>query len=214
MKRTKLIAAFVAVTALTVAAGCERKTVVTDVNAMLKGMPETTVMVSSDIDTEVVADNTVVDNEAKLNPEENIKPEEKQTDISENEAKDDSKKNSETSETDVSDEKAVDDEQNDDDKDAGSNVSEEDDGNTSEDDANEENLTVGNDAEEDETETTQEEELVIPPDFDPAFYAEHNPDVVEMFGDSPEALYKHYRDYGQSEGRLPSASAAGQEEQN
>ena len=41
----------------------------------------------------------------------------------------------------------------------------------------------------------------IPEEFDPQFYAERNPDVVAAVGDSPDALYKHYIDYGQAEGR-------------
>ena len=37
--------------------------------------------------------------------------------------------------------------------------------------------------------------------FDAEFYASTYPDVVAVFGDSPEALYKHYTDYGKAEGR-------------
>ena len=37
--------------------------------------------------------------------------------------------------------------------------------------------------------------------FDAEFYAATYPDVVAVFGDSPEALYKHYLDYGKAEGR-------------
>ncbi|MBP5494409.1 MAG: hypothetical protein J6X97_04875 [Lachnospiraceae bacterium] len=37
--------------------------------------------------------------------------------------------------------------------------------------------------------------------FDAEFYAKAYPDVVSVFGDSPEALYKHYLDYGKAEGR-------------
>lgn len=39
--------------------------------------------------------------------------------------------------------------------------------------------------------------------FDPDFYAGQNPDVVEVFGTNPEALYVHYITYGKTEGRLP-----------
>jgi len=42
---------------------------------------------------------------------------------------------------------------------------------------------------------------VIPEDFDPEFYASTYPDVVAVFGNSPEVLYKHYQDYGKAEGR-------------
>ena len=37
--------------------------------------------------------------------------------------------------------------------------------------------------------------------FDAEFYAKAYPDVVAVFGDSPDALYKHYQDYGKAEGR-------------
>ena len=37
--------------------------------------------------------------------------------------------------------------------------------------------------------------------FDAEFYAATYPDVVAVFGNSPEALYKHYLDYGKAEGR-------------
>jgi len=37
--------------------------------------------------------------------------------------------------------------------------------------------------------------------FDAEFYASTYPDVVAVFGNSPEALYKHYTDYGKAEGR-------------
>ena len=37
--------------------------------------------------------------------------------------------------------------------------------------------------------------------FDAEFYARTYPDVVSVFGDSAEALYKHYQDYGKAEGR-------------
>ncbi len=39
--------------------------------------------------------------------------------------------------------------------------------------------------------------------FDPEFYAAKYPDVVAVLGNSEAALYKHYQDYGQKEGRLP-----------
>ena len=39
--------------------------------------------------------------------------------------------------------------------------------------------------------------------FDPEYYAEHNPDVVAVFGTDVNALYSHYKTYGIKEGRLP-----------
>ena len=44
--------------------------------------------------------------------------------------------------------------------------------------------------------------------FDPVYYAKANPDVVKVFGNSPEALYNHYLKYGKAEGRLPHANSS------
>lgn len=67
----------------------------------------------------------------------------------------------------------------------------------------------GEDEEEEEiTEENTDEEngepenaSVIPEEFDAEFYAATYPDVVAVFGDSPETLYKHYLEYGKAEGR-------------
>ena len=45
--------------------------------------------------------------------------------------------------------------------------------------------------------------------FDAEFYAQTYPDVVAVFGDSPEALLKHYQDYGKAEGRSANAEEYG-----
>ena len=45
----------------------------------------------------------------------------------------------------------------------------------------------------------------IPEVFDAEFYASTYPDVVNVLGNSPEALYKHYKDYGKAEGRCANA---------
>lgn len=45
--------------------------------------------------------------------------------------------------------------------------------------------------------------------FDPAFYAATYPDVVAVLGTDVNALYNHYLTYGQNEGRMPYANAAG-----
>ena len=45
--------------------------------------------------------------------------------------------------------------------------------------------------------------------FDPAFYAATYPDVVAVLGTDVNALYNHYLTYGQKEGRMPYANAAG-----
>lgn len=45
--------------------------------------------------------------------------------------------------------------------------------------------------------------------FDPSFYAATYPDVVAVLGTDVNALYNHYLTYGQKEGRMPYANAAG-----
>jgi len=69
----------------------------------------------------------------------------------------------------------------------------------SEEDSDEESETDGEVAEEDsdsDLNSSMAEE-----NFDAEFYARTYPDVVAVFGDSAEALYKHYQDYGKAEGR-------------
>lgn len=43
--------------------------------------------------------------------------------------------------------------------------------------------------------------------FDAEFYAKNYPDVKAAIGTDEAALYKHYKDYGKAEGRLPYADA-------
>lgn len=74
------------------------------------------------------------------------------------------------------------------------------------DDSNVDDVSDGEQNEEQNPEN-QQEELIIPDTFDVEFYARTYPDVVEVFGDSPEALYKHYLDYGLAEGRMASENA-------
>ena len=45
--------------------------------------------------------------------------------------------------------------------------------------------------------------------FDPVFYAAVYADVAAAFGTDAEALYNHYITFGQKEGRMPYAGAAG-----
>ena len=45
--------------------------------------------------------------------------------------------------------------------------------------------------------------------FDPLYYAALYPDVAAAVGTSPEALYSHYVNFGQKEGRIPYEGAAG-----
>ncbi len=44
--------------------------------------------------------------------------------------------------------------------------------------------------------------------FDPVYYAALYPDVAAAVGTSPEALYSHYVNFGQKEGRIPYAGAS------
>lgn len=39
--------------------------------------------------------------------------------------------------------------------------------------------------------------------FDPQYYAENNPDVVNVYGNTTKRLYQHYVEYGKNEGRKP-----------
>ena len=58
--------------------------------------------------------------------------------------------------------------------------------------------------EEGESEENEDDDLnasMASDNFDAEFYAAAYPDVVAVFGNSPEALYKHYLDYGKAEGR-------------
>lgn len=45
-------------------------------------------------------------------------------------------------------------------------------------------------------------------EFDPVFYAAAYADVVALLGTDAEALYNHYQNFGQKEGRFPYAGAA------
>lgn len=40
-------------------------------------------------------------------------------------------------------------------------------------------------------------------EFDAVYYAEHNPDVVAVFGNDADVLFQHYIAFGQAEGRMP-----------
>lgn len=52
-----------------------------------------------------------------------------------------------------------------------------------------------------------EEAVTSPAVFDAQYYAQNNPDVVAVFGNDPAALYQHYVNHGEAEGRLPYANA-------
>ena len=48
---------------------------------------------------------------------------------------------------------------------------------------------------------------VMAAEFDPEFYAARYPDVVSVLGNSTDALYNHYLNYGMKEGRYPYVGA-------
>ena len=62
-----------------------------------------------------------------------------------------------------------------------------------------------------DSQTAAEPAAGIPADFDAAYYAQNNPDVVAVYGTDPAALYKHYVEHGKAEGRKANqkAGAAG-----
>jgi hypothetical protein len=62
----------------------------------------------------------------------------------------------------------------------------------------------GNDSDTEDNEENDKSDMnasMAEDNFDAEFYARTYPDVVAVFGDSAEALYKHYQDYGKAEGR-------------
>lgn len=71
---------------------------------------------------------------------------------------------------------------------------------------NEEKTETKEESKPEEKESQKEEKITIPSSFDAEFYAKNNPDVVAACGNSPEALYKHYLNYGKKEGRAQNAS--------
>lgn len=72
---------------------------------------------------------------------------------------------------------------------------------------------VTEEAEEPQQVAEEKPEAVLPDtsDFDPVYYASQNPDVVEHYGDDPEALYQHYLEHGEEEGRAATQAEAQQQ---
>lgn len=58
----------------------------------------------------------------------------------------------------------------------------------------------------------QSKEPVSFEEFDAAYYAANNPDVVAAFGSEPKVLYAHYLRYGAEEGRAANAKEAAQKQ--
>lgn len=162
--------------------GCT--TVITDVNAELKtaengkdlGIP-----VNYNKDYVEVAYNPGVNETVEEEPvEDDVNAE------SEKETKADDKDNKEADKEDpVSEEEVEEDEDSDE-------------------DPHEDEEDADSEEEDDEEEESEEDDLnasMASDNFDAEFYANTYPDVVAVFGSSPEALYKHYLDYGKAEGR-------------
>lgn len=72
---------------------------------------------------------------------------------------------------------------------------------------------VTEEAEEPQQVAEEKPEAVLPDtsDFDPVYYASQNPDVVEHYGDDPGALYQHYLEHGEEEGRAATEAEAQQQ---
>ncbi len=180
--------------------GCSE--VVTDVNAYLTP-PEGSVAMES-LQTSKKETNEEVQNTEKQDEEdENVEDNDVSADTSED-------TNESVSGTEDNDESEVETDLNDDGTDEDNTEEdqgvEDGEGESEEDALND--VENGDDVNANEGEdTSQEEEIVIPDTFDPVFYAEHNPDVVSVFGDTPEVLYKHYLEYGMAEGRAASENA-------
>lgn len=204
-------------TALTVLAalcmttfGCN-ETVVTNVNDYLtvpEGSVELTEMTQSGSTNENVGENEETNNDNnETSGDDSVKEEENEV-TTDNEENKESKENEDNGDDIGSDEASkeeseadddIDDEDNEEEKENVDVQSETEDGN------DEDNETENENDVQDISE--EQEELIVPDTFDVEFYARTYPDVVEVFGDSPEALYKHYLDYGLAEGRMASENA-------
>lgn len=198
-------------------------TVVTDVSAMVRAdrqeeLQGTLVDVSNTTNVVSSANNAVEEKDDTTELTELAKEDTKEEETSKEEVKEDtSKANEEDKETDKEEEADKDKEtekdedsnkDEDSDNDENKDLEEADDNKQEELEDNQEDTnsqeteqtgdaTEGNVDNEEPTQPATE----IPGDFDANFYAQAYPDVVAVFGDSPDILYKHYIDYGQAEGR-------------
>lgn len=172
-------------------AGC--RTVVTDVNAVLSANG-----LNEELGTPVKYNENHI--EVALNPVEDETLTENETDMEDNtqvaqNTEEDTNKPEE-------DEKEI--KSEDSDNEDTEDTENEDEDNPDEDDSDsedEDGLEDEDNGDEDESDEKTLEEQMAADNFDPVYYAENNPDVVAIYGDSPEALYKHYLDYGKAEGR-------------
>ena len=173
-------------------AGCT--TVVTDVNDILgsdRNSGELGIPVNYNKDYVEVAYNPSSAAEEETE-EDAVSDTEDETKESDNNDKEDSRENDK-------DLKSGDDE-----KDSDSEETEEDTEEESDENSDNPDEDLEDESEEDTDEEEKEDDLnasMASDNFDAEFYAATYPDVVAVFGNSPEALYKHYLDYGKAEGR-------------
>lgn len=180
--------------------GCE--TVVTDVNAELAAIyPEEDLGIPVKLNENYIE---VAYNPASTSADEVSDDIEDDTDVKETENTEavSSAEDEKDIDADIPSDNDTDTEENPDETDDEDTLSEETDG----EDVTGEDSDTGNEGDSDTEngEENAEEDLnasMAEENFDAEFYAATYPDVVSVFGNSPEALYKHYKDYGKAEGR-------------
>lgn len=185
--------------------GCE--TVVTDVNAELAAIyPEEDLGIPVKLNENYIE---VAYNPASTSADEVSDDIEDDTDVKETENTEavSSAEDEKDIDADVPSDDDTDTDENSDETD-GDGVSDEDnlDNDSESEDTEGEDSDTGNEGDSDTEngEENAEEDLnasMAEENFDAEFYAATYPDVVSVFGNSPEALYKHYKDYGKAEGR-------------
>ena len=180
--------------------GC--KTIVTDVNAELDAINP-----KEDLGIPVKYNENYI--EVAYNPANASKPAEEddenkedKSDLSEDKINDGTEVSSETPENNEAqtDKENADSEEDDADNEEDGNTEDGEDGM----EGSEEDAEDSDGAKEDTEDDNEESDLnasMAEENFDAEFYAATYPDVVAVFGNSPEALYKHYLDYGKAEGR-------------
>ncbi len=184
--------------------GC--RTVVTDVNALL-GTNESGenlgIPVNYNKDYVEVAYNASKPETEDIVSESEDEAKDDLEEINEDKSKDEDDKSER--DADSKDDKESDNDLNesDDTKDNSENSDDDDLGNPDDEDTDksEDETDAGEEVESEENEDDDLNASMASDNFDAEFYAATYPDVVAVFGNSPEALYKHYLDYGKAEGR-------------
>lgn len=227
MRNLKKFAVIMAAAGMMISfAGCE--TVVTDVTSMVSAqrseeLTGTIVDTSETIyvaqtseagnaETDVEEERQLASADEEVKETDEIKTTKEETkDSKEQTDKEDTEKESEdtqkTQESDTTDNDETAEDETDDSKEEDAEENSEEDKQTEE-DSKESEETEGQDEESEnqEGDGNEEEPLLVPDDFDAEFYATTYPDVVNVYGNSAEALYRHYLYYGQAEGRAKNAS--------